>query len=192
MQDDELLDVCCKYPRFVRDVLNCRVQEPLYGVDLRDWQETLLTVLQGDPHPRHIYWVWENEGNVGKSWFATYLSKNHDACVLTNGKTADIAHAYEGQRIAAWDLSRSQETHINYAPMEDLKNGRIFSPKYDSQVKYFDVPHVVVFANFNCPKEKFSDDRIVSLNLRDERMNITEVHPRVYECVVEHTQINII
>ena len=45
--------------------------------------------------------------------------------------------------------------------MENLKNGRLFSSKYNSRLKLFPRPHVVVFANFAEPENAFSADRLV-------------------------------
>ena len=97
------------------------------GVELRPWQESLLSELVDDPHPREIIWYYDNIGNTGKSFMATFMLKNHQALVVSSGKTADIAHVYDGHSIVIWDLSRSNMESINYGAMEDIKNGRIFS-----------------------------------------------------------------
>ena len=58
-----------------------------------------------------------------------------------NGKSADIKYAYDGQRCVVFDLSRSQESHVNYEVIESVKNGVVFSTKYESQMKVFKTPH---------------------------------------------------
>lgn len=165
VQDPALEDVLKKYPKWVQQIHNFKPVVPVADVALRSWQQDLMLKLSGPPDPRKILWYYETEGNVGKSFMATYLSRNHGALVISNGKTSDIAHVYDSHPIVVWDLSRSSLEYINYGPMEDIKNGRIFSPKYDSCVKYFPVPHVVVFANFQCPSGKFSVDRLEELDL---------------------------
>ena len=65
-----------------------------------------------------------------------------------NAKSADVKYALTGQRIVVFDLSRSQETHVNYEVIESVKNGVCFSTKYESQMKVFKTPHVVIMANF--------------------------------------------
>jgi len=161
-QDEELTDVCCKYPHFVDRLMGMRKRPKIENFTLRPWQAHLMELIREEPDDRTIYWFYDTKGNVGKSTMATYLQRNENAMVVSNGKTGDIAHVYDGQPIIIWDLSRSQEEHVNYGPMEDFKNGRIFSPKYDSCVKEFAPPHVLVFANFPCPLGKFSEDRVIS------------------------------
>ncbi len=81
-------------------------------------------------------------------------------CVkFENGKSADIKYGYNGERVVIFDYSRSQEDSINYQVLEDLKNGIFFSPKYQSAMKVFEIPHVIVFANFEPKREKLSADR---------------------------------
>ncbi|KAK7505378.1 hypothetical protein BaRGS_00003540 [Batillaria attramentaria] len=74
-------------------------------------------------------------------------------------KSADVKHAYTGQRVVIFDLARSQEDHINYEIIESIKNGVMFSSKYESQMKIFPPPHVVIFANFPPNLRKLSQDR---------------------------------
>lgn len=127
----------------------------------RPWQEELLTYLNAPVHPRQVLWYVDETGNQGKSWMASYLSATAGAFVITNGKIADIAHAYNNETTVIFDLSRTQVDKIDhiYALMESFKNGRIFSPKYESVVKTFSPCHVVAFANFIPDHSKLSQDR---------------------------------
>lgn len=169
LNDPLLTDVVSKHLRWARDVHGAAPVTPQEGI-LRPWQQRLLDVVIEDPHPRRIYWFYDAVGNKGKSWMATYLGRNHGALVVSSGKTADIALVYDQHPIVVWDLSRCQMENVNYGPMEDIKNGRIFSPKYESRVKYFRVPHVIVFANFLCPDGKFSEDRLRVVNLGERHL----------------------
>lgn len=166
VQDPDLKEVRAKYPRWVREEFSyAQVPEPMENVVLRTWQTTLMDILSVDPDPRKIIWVYDPYGNAGKSWMARYLRLNHQAMVYGNGKTYDVAYSYDYQPIVVFDLSRSQMDSINYGPMEDLKNGYIFSGKYESVGKSFRTPHVVVMANFQCPPNKFSVDRLYYITL---------------------------
>lgn len=122
------------------------------------WQSNLVEELKSKPHQRKIIWFSDEVGNTGKSFLAKYLLANGSA-YFRNGKSADIAHAYKGQRIAVFDFTRSQEDHINYEIIESIKDGVVFSPKYDSTTKAFSRPWVVVFANFQPILSKVSLDR---------------------------------
>lgn len=81
---------------------------------------------------------------------ANYLVTHLNTLIITHGKLADLTYAYDGESIVIVDLARTQADKIDhmYQFMEDLKNGRVFSTKYESGNKYFKPPHVVVFANF--------------------------------------------
>lgn len=109
-------------------------------------------------------------GNVGKSYFAKYLAVTHGALKLEPGKKMDLAYifAQKPAKIVIFDLSRttapdpetrSSPLDVIYSLMESLKNGYLISTKYDSRAVMFEVPHVVVFANFPPDRTKMSDDR---------------------------------
>lgn len=144
---------------------------------LRAWQSELLTKLQGPPDGRSIYWYWEEAGNVGKSWMATFLARNHKALTVSTGKTADIAYMFQPTKIVVFDISRAIDMdHVNFSVMEDILNGRLMSSKYMSCVKYFDSPHVVVFANAPPPHGKFSLDRLQTTHITSG-MNVVTATP---------------
>lgn len=185
VRDPELEEVLAKYPRWVKDVHVHRPIPLLEGVSLRPWQVQLDLKLSDVPDARKIYWVHDSIGNCGKSWMATYLARNRGALVVTGGKASDIAHAYDNHGIVVFDLARATDFNcVSYAAMEDLKNGRIFSPKYDSCVKFFPIPHMVVFANAAPPADKFSADRLEVIDLdakrKDRMLNLYHEGMNVY------------
>ena len=49
---------------------------------------------------------------------------------------------------------------FNYEALESLKNGAMFSPKYESKSKVYDMPHVIVFANWQPDRIGLSIDNI--------------------------------
>ena len=61
------------------------------------------------------------------SKMVSYLSSTASAFVVTNGKLADIAQAYNNETTIIIDLSRTQTDKIDhiYSLMESFKNGRI-------------------------------------------------------------------
>lgn len=127
---------------------------------LYPWQEQLLEILKNKPHPRRIHWRWSYDGGVGKSTFSLYLVKHFNATVVENGKSSDLAYMLPANpTVVIFDLPRTSEGHINYGIIESIKNGCVFSPKYDSRTKYFNKPHVIVFANFEPNMAAWSPDR---------------------------------
>ena len=91
-----------------------------------------------------MIWYVDDVGNSGK----TYLVTEGKCMRYENGKSADVKYAYNGQETVIFDLSHSQETHVNYEVIESIKNGVVFSTKYTLEMKVFKTPHVVIRANF--------------------------------------------
>lgn len=126
---------------------------------LRSWQKELYNnILKDINNNRLIYWVYSRAGGEGKTTFASFLSAHHDTLELTNGKTSDIAHCYRGQKIVIFDFARTV-CNPNYNAVESIKNGKIFSGKYNSMAKRFEPPFVICFSNFEPEVDRLSIDR---------------------------------
>ncbi len=134
---------------------------------LRPWQQALYNILKGKPHPRHIYWIEDGLGNSGKSRLSTFLCREMGAVEL-DGRLQDAAFSYTGQKIVIFDLARAVEPATLrdlYIVAEKLKNGQIYSSKYQSRLKVFDVPHVVFFSNSPPPVGVWSIDRLQHITI---------------------------
>lgn len=125
---------------------------------LRPWQKIVLRKLKKQTN-RKVTWVFDQEGNMGKSWLANYLAAKENAFIVEGGKRGDIAYAYDYEPIVIFDFTRSQEEHINYSVIESFKNGRIFNPKYESGLKVFTPAKVLCLSNFYPDRSKLSEDR---------------------------------
>lgn len=126
----------------------------------KEWQFFLLNIFKEKPDPRTIYWFWDKEGNTGKSSFSKYCAVNHKACVFGSCAGKDIAYALpEDPKVIIFDFPRTMEDYVNYGAIEQVKNGLMFSSKYESKTKVFNTPHVVVFCNFKPELDKMSKDR---------------------------------
>lgn len=157
-------EVMAKYPRFCSDYV--RDRRPIRSVPehpLKDWQQRLLDVLEGVPNSRTINFVVGLSGNEGKSWFCDYYHYHHQETtqVINPSKKNDMAYALdESKSVFFFDAPRSKQGEfIQYDILEELKNGRVFSPKYESGMKYFNDSHVVVMMNEEPDYEKLSSDR---------------------------------
>lgn len=135
--------------------------------ELYVWQQQLLGRLLQPADDRHILWRWESTGNTGKTALAKYLVYHHKA-LYVSGKFADIAQGFvhfakanggEAPKIILIDAPRCNVDYISYQAMEKLKDGMMFTSKYESQMLQFPSPHVVVFANCEPNLEKLSEDR---------------------------------
>lgn len=138
--------------------------EPL--ANLHPWQADLYVTLNTPSDDRTIYWVRDTVGGKGKSAFVRHLISTCGAISL-EGKLADMAYSYESQTIVCFDLTRAQaelSDHL-FTFAEKLKNGFIVSTKYETKMKAFKPPHVVFFANKDCPAGVFSADRVKLIDL---------------------------
>jgi hypothetical protein len=146
------------YP-IVRDVVG----------EFRAYQLGLAQILLGEPQPRKIIFVVDEVGNTGKSWFVRKFLFLHESLtqVLSVGKRDDLAHAIDSsRRVFLFDLPRSSSEFLQYTVLEQLKDGIVFSPKYNSRTKLLDhgTPHVVVFMNEQPDRNKLSRDRYQVIN----------------------------
>lgn len=156
-------EILAKFPRFVATTRRILTEAQIADTPLiprPGWQTELRQYLDDRPHRRQVLWYFDSVGGSGKSYFSRYLRiGGRRAFVITGGKYADIYHAYDRQQCVIFDWPRSQEDTFPYAVVETFKNGYFLSTKYESTPVFFDVPHVIVFANFYPDKSKLSADR---------------------------------
>jgi len=168
--------MAARYPKYVERWLR-RINEKKPIVEkhttLREWQSTLLEDLKGSVDKRKIIFIVDIKGAAGKSWFCDYVSDVMESVqIVCPGKKQDLAYEFKpGTKILFLDAPRSKQNEfIQYDFLEEIKNGRILSPKYESRMKFFEPPHVVVLMNQQPDYEKLSSDRY------DVRM-VESIHP---------------
>lgn len=137
----------------------------------RPWQLQVQEALQhqmGKNDDRTVNWFWCEKGGTGKSKLAKYLVLEYDA-VICSGKSNDIfnqvkawidKHEHnEDPSLVIIDNPRSSGNTINYHAVECLKNGMLYSGKYEGGVCVFKCPCVCVFANRPPDQCELSADR---------------------------------
>lgn len=150
-----------KYPRFIHDYKRAleASKVEINEYQPRDgWQSDLVSYLSGPVDNRKILWFFDSIGNSGKSYFCSNYSAL-SKYIITGGKNADIYYAYNYEKLVLFDLPRAKEDTVCYDVMEAFKNGYFLSTKYECKPVRFNVPHVVVFANFRPDESKLSADR---------------------------------
>lgn len=166
---DEHTEVLAKYPRFVSEYQKVIREEAVEQlpplVPKFPWQQKVLDLVAAVPDARHIYWIYDPIGNHGKTYMAKYLVQEHNAFYTNGGKSVDLAYAFSGEPVVVFDYVRDAQEFVGYGVIEQLKNGILMSTKYESGVKRFPVPHVFVFANFRAATGKFSEDRLITIEL---------------------------
>jgi len=137
------------------------VDEP-YG-----WQLNIMDILDKKPDKRTIHWFYSLCGKVGKSSLAKYLVVKRQA-IMVSGKSQDMFSALrnaKSRKIIIIDAPKSTQDFINYGAIEQIKNGLVFSGKYESCQLVFNCPHVIVFANEPPDTSKMSLDRWNIVNI---------------------------
>ena len=133
--------------------------------ELYPWQKNIEEIVLSEPDDRTIHWFWEPIGNIGKSAFVKYMIVKHNVLFCNGGKHSDLVNLVYNQDMdncncIIWDLPRSTKGKISYATLECVKNGMVCNTKYETGVKIFNSPHIIVFANFPPDNpEELSEDR---------------------------------
>jgi hypothetical protein len=135
-------------------------------VDWRDWQKKLRAELDEKPDDRKIIWYYDEVGKSGKSYLSKHMGKYQKAFVCT---TTKIYHAATGlanhvnrhgdPSIVLINFTRETNPTGIYNCLESMKDGMVFVQKYQSDMMYFESPHVIIFANFAPDVSKMSSDR---------------------------------
>jgi len=155
-----------RFPRFVvatYERLRVSRLVPAVWIPRPGWQSDLLETVSRPPDARKVLWYVDEVGGTGKSMFAL----SHPSCyVVTGGKHADIIYAYAFESVVFFDWPRDAEDRFPYSMVESFKNGYALSTKYEVRRLRFEVPHVVVFSNFQPDRTKLSADRWDIHNIR--------------------------
>lgn len=160
---EEHSEIMAKYPRFAREYMDLhRPRAEIPDHDLRPWQARLKEELSHPPNDREIIFVNDPTGNQGKTWFARkYCQDNPEtAQFLEPGKKADMAYAINEETTHCFvNVTRQKVESLQYSFLEALKDGLVFSPKYESGMKYLQPMHVIVMMNCEPDLTLLSSDR---------------------------------
>lgn len=143
-----------------------RIRERKALPEAAGWQKEVLDMVMMEPDDRTVHWWWSDEGAIGKTTMCKILVRHHGA-ILVNGRTCDMACALNsyvqkwdnGPPIVVVNLSRGQGNRLSYGGLEGIKDGLLFSSKYESTQIDIDSPHVFVFANEPPRYGELSEDR---------------------------------
>lgn len=143
------------------------------GVVWKDWQQKIIDVMNSKPDSRTIHWVYDKEGNSGKSFLTKYIALNYNV-IIGEGKKNDVYNQIfnflddDMKDIDAvlLDVPRYGIGYVNYGVLESLKNGLIYSGKYEGGMCMFSHPHVIVFANSKPNLKHWSKDRCVLITIK--------------------------
>lgn len=142
---------------------------------VKEWYTHLSSILEETPTraDRRIHIVVDHVGNAAKSTFCRQLEAKYPrrTIVLKPGKDADLAFCLRtmlssktAATVVCYDMPRSKadgdKDYSSYYFLECLKDGIVFSPKYESNQLPIQPIHVVVFRNSLPTFSQLSLDRI--------------------------------
>jgi len=156
-------EVFAKYPR-VEDVAKYLSEpDPVpESRPLRKWQQEFLDYVALNDNDRVVFWVYDEKGGAGKSMLARHLMDK--GYIQLDGKVADMAYMFDAaSKGVIFNLARTRADTVDhiYKFAEDLKDGYIISPKYQSRSVRFPSKTVIVFSNFAPDHSKWSKDRYI-------------------------------
>ena len=137
----------------------------------KPWQISLLEEVK-IPTERKIIWVVGKSCGEGKTWLQNYIKYKYGDRRVVKGislqtKSGHITHALTKHPLATADIFLfniakcvDTFTEINYDMLEGIKDGELFSSKYDSQRIKVKTPNIVmVFSNDEPNTSKLAKDR---------------------------------
>lgn len=141
------------------------------------WQHSMDKLLAAEPGDRLMFWVYDPEGNSGKTKYIKTLAYRHGALPLAYGHSGDIlnlVYKNQGKRVYAWNLTRTKPAQLSeqdlYAAMESIKDGMFINTKYETGLCLMDPPHVLVFANHVPKMHQISADRWKLFTISDNEL----------------------
>lgn len=137
-------------------------------VTWKNWQQTILDIIETEPNDRTINWVYDPNGNSGKSFLCKYLVMKYNA-IIADGKKDNIFNQikiwldnhedHEDPKLIILDVPRYNIEYINMGTVEQIKNGLIYSGKYEGGICIFKSPHIFIFTNSLPDYTTLSKDR---------------------------------
>ncbi len=156
--------------RYVRGYKRPRPLATITYDMLKPYQKSIADFFQKPCDPRfsrEIYWLWEPQGNMGKTILSAFFVDCRDALVIS-GKRDNCfygvmkymeAHNGAGPDIVIFDVPRSNIDYVSYTAIEKVKDGLFFSGKFESGMVRFNRPHILILANEPPVRDKLSEDR---------------------------------
>jgi len=147
---------------------------------LYKWEKNIVELFFKEPDGRSLYWFYDKIGGIGKSTFCKFMYVKYKAITIQGGKMTDIMNIIfninmDEVKMIIIDIPRNNGNMISYSAVECILNGMITNTKYETGIKVFNPPHVVVFCNL----EPEINDKNGLPNLSLDRWKITEINNRI-------------
>lgn len=155
--------------------------------ELYEWQRDVLSRVEGKPHPRHILWYMDTEGDIGKSELAELLVSKHGAVEWDpTGDNKEAAQklmsATKGKppKMIVCDLEKDTANKVCWNAVEKAKNGKCQTGRYDCKAYRGQRPHIVMMSNENATGCPLTSNRLVLLEVREKKISSVTIDGKEY------------
>jgi hypothetical protein len=121
------------------------------------WFRRLIDVLSGDADRRTVFFVVD-QGYMDRSWFARWYLRNGGCQLIETTSKNRYDMALELRLNLKVLFIDSREDFVYWQFLKDLKDGRVFSPKYEPTWKFYGPLHIVVFVKEDLDVSTLSSD----------------------------------
>jgi len=181
----------CAVNDYYHDKMIEEMKEDFEGITWRPFQQTILDICKGKADARAIYiiedvdtvknGVIKRSGNIGKSHVCDKLDLDYNV-IIADGKKDNIfnqikCHQEKGlnPNVIILDIPRQGKDYINYGALESIKNGLIYSGKYEgAKVRYYK-PHMFILTNFRVDISQWSSDRIRFIDTKNGKISKSRI-----------------
>lgn len=162
--EDDNIKYCSK--DFREKVKNCKIwksdnilipMEVKIISELRPFQKQLLDIVLGEVDEGKIIWIYDEEGQMGKTQFLRYMNVKYNIPFTYGGKCADIVNLAFNNKdyllntdrgVMIYNFGRDTDNKmISYKSMEQISDGAISNTKFETGCFCCNPPHIVVLAN---------------------------------------------
>lgn len=145
-------------------------------------------IYNNEPHPRNIIYIYDPVGGNGKTLLIKHTMFHNKGHLIGLDIARDVFQARRTNQYkdtVLVNITRTIPKSYNiselYHCLETIKDGTVFSPKYDSDQFFTRTPHVIIFANELPQRQTFlSFDRWEIYRIQDNKkmhkMSIQEIN----------------
>lgn len=149
-------ELCAAHKRAANEL---EAREVMVSSPLRPWQIEVMEEFVAQTS-RKLLWLYDIVGGSGKSWLMKNIGLQENGIYIENAKKSDVARYWNYEPMVACNFTREKEGKISYSTLESLKDGAIFSGKYEPVSKLTNkLIKVIVAANWLPEFKMMSLDR---------------------------------
>ncbi len=151
---------------------------------LRPFQLEIEQMLLGPVNEGKIIWIYDAEGQLGKTQLLRYLHTKHEMPFSYGGKASDIINLVFNHKdyllstdkgVMIYNFGRDTDNEkISYKSMEQISDGCISNTKFETGCFVCNKPHVLVMANCLPRESSLSAGRWIIKTINEETLELED------------------